>query len=399
MASRFHIGQVEQGEIMTDNKAPSYIVPKEFFENTRITPEHGICFVLIPFKHPFDEIYNRIIRETVEKDLKMKCYKADSIYDPKPIMTTILEMIQKAEIIIADLTGRNPNVFYELGIAHSKKDNVIIISQNPDDVPFDLKHLRYIVYENSLTGAENLRLSLIKIIKTLRKETAGVIAEKGKGEELSRIISLESIIENTIEEHGAYMGELENEIKDKAEKKCEDFRKRALVPLAKKYGLKNIKIDKRNNKVTFEGGYIVSEFYRIGGEFDMVQYQVNHHFKTSPPNFELFDDIREQTENYDKLIFEIEGKIDIEDIFQTSSASGINIISIDENEISFDLSRNRKGIIKIEGNIVKFIIDCGYNPPKDLHRKISPQLIFDYLNGKINQREVEKIFRETEKQI
>ncbi|MCW3130157.1 MAG: hypothetical protein N2V75_08695 [Methanophagales archaeon] len=83
---------------MKNNKAPAYILPKDFFENTRITPEQGICFVLIPFKQPFDEIYNRIIKETVEKDLKMRCYRADSIYDPKPIMTTILEMIQKAEI-------------------------------------------------------------------------------------------------------------------------------------------------------------------------------------------------------------------------------------------------------------------------------------------------------------
>lgn len=382
---------------MKNNKAPAYILPKDFFENTRITPEQGLCFVLIPFKHPFDEIYNRIIKETVEKDLKMKCYRADSIYDSKPIMTTILEMVQKAEIIVADLTGRNPNVFYELGIAHSRKDNIIIITQNPDDVPLDLKHLRYIFYENTLTGAENLRLSLIETIKTLRKEKEGVIVEKEKGEELSPIISLEGIIEKRIEDRGVFMGDLEEEVEDKAKKMCEDFRKRALVPLAKKYGLKNIEIDKRNNRVTFEGGYIVSEFYRTGGEFDMVEYQLNHHFKTSPPNFELLDDIREQTEDYDKLIFEIEGKIDIEDVFRTSSASGINIISIDENEISFNLTEDRTGIIKIEGNIVRFIIDCGYSPPKDLHRKISPQLIFDYLNGKMNQEEIEKIFGETEK--
>ena len=381
---------------MKDTKSPTYIVPKEFFENTRITQEQGICFVLIPFKHPFDEIYNRIIQETVEKDLKMKCHRADSIYDPRPIMTTILEMIQKAEIIIADLTGRNPNVFYELGIAHSRKDNIIIITQNRDDVPFDLKHLRYILYENTLTGAENLRLSLIETIKTLQKEREGVIVEKERGEEASPIISLEVVIEKRIEDRGVYMGDLEVEVEDKANKMCEDFRKRALVSLAKKYGLKNIDIDKIKNKMTFEGGYIVSEFYRIGGEFDMIEYQVNHHFKTSPPNFELLENIREQTEDYRKLIFEVEDEIDIEDVFQTSSASGINVISIDENEISFNLTRNRTGIIKIEGNIVRFIIDCGYKPPKDLHRNISPQLILNYLNGKINQKDIEKIFKEIE---
>ncbi len=149
---------------MKNNKEPAYIVPKEFFDNTNIVPEQGICFVLSPFGKPFDDIYDLIIKKTIENDLKMKCFRADSIFDPKPIMTHILEMIQKAEIIIADLTGKNPNVFYELGIVHTVKDNTIIMTQNPDDIPFDLKHLRFLQYENTYTGAEKLRTSLIKAI-------------------------------------------------------------------------------------------------------------------------------------------------------------------------------------------------------------------------------------------
>jgi DeoR/GlpR family transcriptional regulator of sugar metabolism len=110
------------------------------------------------------------IRETVQgKDLLMKCNRADDLYSSEPIMESILRGIASSEIVIADVTDRNANVFYELGIAHTVKDRCIILTQNLDDVPFDLRHLRCIGYDNTISGATKLKRDLTNAIRDLAK--------------------------------------------------------------------------------------------------------------------------------------------------------------------------------------------------------------------------------------
>ncbi|MHC4299495.1 MAG: hypothetical protein ACYS7Y_19630 [Planctomycetota bacterium] len=106
------------------------IYPKTYFEasSAEVTPRS--CFVLMPFGDSFDELYQEVLKECLEEN-NFTVIRADELYGSKPIMEDILNTIESSEIIIADLTGRNPNVFYELGITHSRKenDNVIIITQ------------------------------------------------------------------------------------------------------------------------------------------------------------------------------------------------------------------------------------------------------------------------------
>lgn len=90
--------------------------------------------------------------------------KADDIFTPTAIMEDIWEYINKSRLIVADVTGKNPNVFYELGIAHTIGKDVIILTQNEDDVPFDLKHLRYIKYIDNKNGWESLSADLDKFV-------------------------------------------------------------------------------------------------------------------------------------------------------------------------------------------------------------------------------------------
>jgi hypothetical protein len=68
--------------------------------------------------------------------------------------------ILSAKVIIADITGRNPNVFYELGVAIGK--DVIIITQNLDDIPFDINRYRCIQYEDNADGYDKLESELLK---------------------------------------------------------------------------------------------------------------------------------------------------------------------------------------------------------------------------------------------
>jgi hypothetical protein len=67
-------------------------------------------------------------------------------------MQDVVSLIDRSHLVIADCTGRNPNVFYEIGIAHTLGREVILITQNDADIPFDLRHLRYVPYLNNGEG-------------------------------------------------------------------------------------------------------------------------------------------------------------------------------------------------------------------------------------------------------
>ena len=81
-------------------------------------------------------------------------------------MSDIWNAIYDARLIIADCTNRNPNVFYEIGVAHAIGQKVILITQNKDDVPFDLRHLRFIDYEYTPRGMREFESRLKQTIQT-----------------------------------------------------------------------------------------------------------------------------------------------------------------------------------------------------------------------------------------
>lgn len=140
----------------------------KFFKQYDFDVENNLCFVLMPFKEPFISIYNNHIKPTLEK-AGFEIMIASDIFTPTPIIDDIWEHINKANLIVADVTGKNPNVFYELGIAHALSKYVVIVTQNADDVPFDLKHLRYFPYANNSDGLSILRSALDNVVRSLRK--------------------------------------------------------------------------------------------------------------------------------------------------------------------------------------------------------------------------------------
>jgi hypothetical protein len=145
--------------------------PKRFFRDFTEPIKKGTVFVLMPFAEEFKPIYELIKRTLEGSELRLSCYRSDEVYKPEPIVEKILRGIAESELIIADITSRNPNVFYELGIAHTVKDNCIILAQTMDDVPFDLRHLYCIIYSNKLSGAEDLKQNLIKTVSEILKQS------------------------------------------------------------------------------------------------------------------------------------------------------------------------------------------------------------------------------------
>ena len=105
----------------------------------------------MPFDDKLAPIYDDHIKKICDK-IELDCKRADLVLKTESIINDIWSLIYNAQIIICDCTGKNPNVFYELGIAHSLGKKTICITQNSDDIPFDIRHLRYIQYEYTPRG-------------------------------------------------------------------------------------------------------------------------------------------------------------------------------------------------------------------------------------------------------
>lgn len=116
-------------------------------------PQHGNypqIMVLMPFQEEMKPIYQNHILKVTEK-LRLTCARADDWLTNRVIMREVWSGIYYADICIADCTGRNPNVLYELGIAHTLGKECILIAQSAKDtesiLPFDIQHFRTIIYE------------------------------------------------------------------------------------------------------------------------------------------------------------------------------------------------------------------------------------------------------------
>src|SRR5712691_7948729 len=105
--------------------------PHDHFTYRHITVVPNSCFVLMPFGDKFNPVYE-IITEALEG--LMTCTRADDLPIARSILERILTGIRSAEMIIADLTGRNANVFYEIGLAHTCTKNVLLLAQAIEDV-------------------------------------------------------------------------------------------------------------------------------------------------------------------------------------------------------------------------------------------------------------------------
>ena len=129
------------------------------------------CFVIMPFSEPFNEYYIDILKPVIE-ECSLEAFRADEIYGTQPIIEDIAESIIDATIIIADVTGKNPNVNYELGLAHAIGKTVIIIAQDIEDIPFDYRHLRTIIYNTTKVKWD------IKLQTEIKKTIYSVLKQK-----------------------------------------------------------------------------------------------------------------------------------------------------------------------------------------------------------------------------
>lgn len=116
-------------------------------------------FVVMPFAPELDDVYHLGIREVVSS-LGRSCDRADELSYVGGIMEKIYDSIRQADVIIAEVTQPNPNVFYEVGFAHALKKPVVLITRDIKSSPFDLSGFNQIVYKNIVDLRERLNLML-----------------------------------------------------------------------------------------------------------------------------------------------------------------------------------------------------------------------------------------------
>jgi hypothetical protein len=143
----------------------------KIFGGIYFTPDPNLCFVLMPFLSEMAPIYTDHIKPVVESE-GISCQRADEIVGTNLITYDIWEKINRARFIVADLTGRNPNVFYEIGLAHALGKEVVLITQSMDDVPFDLKALRCVVYSFTPRGMKELEDKLVNTIRQIMSSSS-----------------------------------------------------------------------------------------------------------------------------------------------------------------------------------------------------------------------------------
>jgi hypothetical protein len=129
-----------------------------FAPNVFQVPEHiietDLVSVMMPFKAEFDPIY-----EGIKKACSMAryhCLRVDDIWEESTVIQDIFNLIFRAHVVVVDFSGKNPNVMYETGIAHTLGKHVIPISQTLDDVPFDMSHHRILKYLPNKEGIDSM---------------------------------------------------------------------------------------------------------------------------------------------------------------------------------------------------------------------------------------------------
>ena len=130
------------------------------------------AFVLMPFDPEFDIIFNDLIKPAIE-DAGYEVKRADSFLNQENILKDIVRGIAEADLVIADLTTLNANVFYELGISHTLRRPTVLLSQSSKDIPFDLKPYRVITYSTHFIDAPQLSQKLKEVGEKAKRGNIG----------------------------------------------------------------------------------------------------------------------------------------------------------------------------------------------------------------------------------
>ena len=147
---------------------PSIARPRFFRVDDWPLPVLEHVAVMMPFDPAYDVIYETIRNACQHHNLN--AIRVDEIFGPRSVVDDVFKIIVQSRFVISDLTKRNPNVLYETGIAHARNCEVVVIVQNEEDIPFDLRHIRFVKYLPNNEGYGKLQADLVKSISAILEE-------------------------------------------------------------------------------------------------------------------------------------------------------------------------------------------------------------------------------------
>lgn len=130
--------------------------------NERIKVKPNSAFVLTPFNPSHNDDYEWI--KSFFVDHGYKCQRGDDVMAQSIILSHIIKEMLSSEIVVANVSGRNPNVFYELGIAHAFGKKVILVSRSKNDISFDISNVQVVIYKDKETLYRSLSKWLVSIL-------------------------------------------------------------------------------------------------------------------------------------------------------------------------------------------------------------------------------------------
>jgi hypothetical protein len=157
---------VDLYKFLLQNQQKRALSPKVFSLEAAYAQDENLVSIMMPFSAEFNPIYSTLQEATTS--LGLSCVRADDIWEHHTIIQDIVNIIARAKVVICDCSGKNPNVFYEAGVAHALGKEVILITQSEYDIPFDLRHLRYIRYLPNSEGLTLLSVSLQSKLRSIR---------------------------------------------------------------------------------------------------------------------------------------------------------------------------------------------------------------------------------------
>lgn len=157
----------EGGEFVSssDDGARRIVFSPSVFSVPPEKPDLSLVSVMMPFTGALAPVYDTV--KAAASASGFQCLRADDIWDDSTVIQDVFSLIFRSYIVVCDFSGRNPNVFYEAGIAHTLGKHVIPITQSADDIPFDLRHHRYASYLNNAEGRAKLEGELASRIRGL----------------------------------------------------------------------------------------------------------------------------------------------------------------------------------------------------------------------------------------
>jgi len=199
-----------------------------------------LAFVLMPFTAEFDQVLERVIKPALGS-AGFEARRADSVLDQRSVMQDVVEGIANADVVIADLSEPNANVYYELGLAHGLRKKAVLLSQSIDAVPFDLKAYRIVLYSRDFAAVQELADRLVEILEQLdalvfgsplsdyQPRGADGVLDQDSGDEAAALEPIDlGVIDAmvAIEESGERMLELLEQLGRETESVAEQFNRR-----------------------------------------------------------------------------------------------------------------------------------------------------------------------------